>query len=513
MEKLLEPRFVPAWAVVLGGIATAFAFPLQPDPHSSPFSVWPLCFVGPAPFLARLWTARSYRQAAFAALLFALPWFLIAGVWVFRVFDAAGWVLIWLPVGWVVIFGLAAHATRTAGFAPGWCWPLLWVAVEFIRAEWTPLRLDWFSKDLDPLNFTWFGLGHPRLHVCWASQTADLFGGYFLSVLPFLASLLVARIMLVPVRSWRTSPARMGIVLPVLAFALAELGYTIYHLPNVIRSFNDGPTVLAGVVQSERSSLPVLLDLTRDVLAARPRTTLIVWPEESFTGRPADRDLLQALADAEGVTLAVGVEEMQPDGSHRNAVWWLSPNGKPGVYYKRQRVPFVERHAAGGELPVFQVQVDRGEVRAAVLICYDMDFAWNARDAVKAGAELLVMPTLDDVSWGGSQHSQHALLPRLRAIETRRSVVQAATSGVSQIIDPLGGVVAEIPFRMNPRPDRPAQYLEGFTVGAAPANAAISPYCAGGWLAGPVVATVGMLLTAFSLLRRSRLTTRPSLVA
>src|SRR4051794_11901721 len=139
MGKLVESRYVPAWAVVFGGVLMALSFPLQPAPDLPAFSFWWLCFIGPAPFLARLLGAQSFRQAAWAALLFAVPWFLIAGVWVFRMFDAAGWVLIWLPVSCVVCFALAAHAARRAGFAPGWSWPVLWIAVEFARAEWSPI--------------------------------------------------------------------------------------------------------------------------------------------------------------------------------------------------------------------------------------------------------------------------------------------------------------------------------------------------------------------------------------
>ena len=33
------------------------------------------------------------------------------------------------------------------------------------------------------------------------------------------------------------------------------------------------------------------------------------------------------------------------------------------------------------------------------------------------------MPTLDEGGWGGTQHVEHSLLPRLRAIENRRPVV------------------------------------------------------------------------------------------
>src|SRR5207248_9202603 len=99
-------------------------------------------------------------------------------VWLFRVFDAFAWVLIWLPVLWVVGFAAAAHAVRRAGFGPWWAWPLAWAAVEFARSEWSPIRLDWFSETLDPLRFSWLVLGHSRISEPVMAQTADIWGGY-----------------------------------------------------------------------------------------------------------------------------------------------------------------------------------------------------------------------------------------------------------------------------------------------------------------------------------------------
>ena len=157
-------RPLSVW-VALGGVATALAFPLAPIPGVAPVALWFLAWVGLVPFLARLLTCDSLVQAAKTGLVFGIGWFLVAAVWVFRVFDVLGWVLIWLPVAWVILFALAARLTHRAGFPPALAWPLLWIAVEFARSEWSPIRLDWFSSFLDPLRFSWLLLGHSRLAV------------------------------------------------------------------------------------------------------------------------------------------------------------------------------------------------------------------------------------------------------------------------------------------------------------------------------------------------------------
>lgn len=487
-----SPRTVSLWAVALGGVLTALAFPLQPVPMAPALTAWPLIFIGPAPFLARLLLADSIRSAALAAFVHASAWTLLAGVWAFRLFDVLGWVLVWLPIGFVVAFGVSAHMVRLAGYGVAWTWPLLWVAVEYIRSEATPLRLNWFSASLDPLNFTWFGLGHPRVAAPVWAQSADLFGGYGLCVAPFLTSLVLAFV-------WVNRRVPVRLVAVTAALLAAEFAYGTWRLSQP----QPGRPIAVGVVQSERFELPVLIGLTEQLLVQHPPTQVVVWPEESFTPRPGDQEKLLAFARRNTVALAVGVESIQPDGTHRNIAWWLPPDGPSGEYAKQQRVPFVESHEASHEFRTFE----RGGVQFGILICYDVDAPANPRRLVaEAGAEVILMPTLDEVTWGGTQHAQHALIPRLRAIENRRPFVQAATSGYSQIIDSRGQLLAEVPFRLNSRPGRPTPYREGFAASVVDARRDLSVYTRWGHLVAPVLAVIAVAISViapFRLRRRS----------
>ena len=76
----------------------------------------------------------------------------------------------------------------------------------------------------------------------------------------------------------------------------------------------------------------------------------------------------------------------------------------------------------------------------ATPICFDCDYTDVVRKMVKLGAEYLAIPSYDAESWSANQHLQHALLFRLRAEENARWLACAASSGVSQIIDPHGNV-------------------------------------------------------------------------
>src|SRR5262245_12623018 len=319
--------------LILGGLATALAFPLQPHPTQPAFALWPLAWVSLAPLFAQLWKAVSYRAAARTAFLFAVPWFFIDCVWVFRVFDAFGWILIWLPIGWVVLFGVLAHHVRRAGLSPWWTWPVLWVAVEFVRSEWSPIRLDLFSPTLDPLRFSWLVIGHSRISEPMMAQTADLWGGYGLSLAPVLCNLLLA--------DWIASKriSRYAVV-GVAGLIAVEFGYGWWSLSREPMN----PGIAVGVVQSERESLPILQDLTEKLLADAPGTRIVVWPEESFSENLGDLAILQAFASQHELILVIGAEHPIEGQPHENRAYVITANGEPGIYRKRERVPFVERH-------------------------------------------------------------------------------------------------------------------------------------------------------------------------
>jgi apolipoprotein N-acyltransferase len=80
--------------------------------------------------------------------------------------------------------------------------------------------------------------------------------------------------------------------------------------------------------------------------------------------------------------------------------------------------------------------------KVGVFICYEAAFDYPARDAVRDGAELLVVPT-NNAWYGESEMSvQQLAMSRLRAVEHGRAVVVSAVSGVSAIVAPDGTVTS-----------------------------------------------------------------------
>lgn len=76
----------------------------------------------------------------------------------------------------------------------------------------------------------------------------------------------------------------------------------------------------------------------------------------------------------------------------------------------------------------------------APLICYESVYGEYVTDFVKKGAQILCVIT-NDGWWGETPgYRQHLAFSRLRAVETRRSVIRSANTGISAFINQKGEV-------------------------------------------------------------------------
>jgi apolipoprotein N-acyltransferase len=78
--------------------------------------------------------------------------------------------------------------------------------------------------------------------------------------------------------------------------------------------------------------------------------------------------------------------------------------------------------------------------RVALATCYEVAFDGVVRDSVRNGSNLLAVPT-NNATFGYTEMTyQQLAMDRVRAVEHGRSVIVAATSGVSAIVRPDGSV-------------------------------------------------------------------------
>ncbi len=141
-----------------------------------------------------------------------------------------------------------------------------------------------------------------------------------------------------------------------------------------------------------------------------------------------------------------------------NTAIYLEKDKKAELYFKSKLVPgvekmpypqffkFLEKYAIdeGGISGSLGVQVERevfnvqDKFKIAPVICYESVFGEYVTEYVKKGANVICIIT-NDGWWGNTPgYRQHFNYARLRAIETRRTILRSANTGISGVIDEKG---------------------------------------------------------------------------
>jgi len=151
------------------------------------------------------------------------------------------------------------------------------------------------------------------------------------------------------------------------------------------------------------------------------------------------------------------VEDAGLDHFANAALAWAPDGRRVARYDKVHRVPFGEYVPARGLVEHFAdlTAVPRDALagtgpgvlrtpagRLGVAISYEVFFADRARAAARHGASVLLVPTNASSFSTGQVPAQELAAARLRAVETGRSLVQAAPTGYSAVVDWRGRVGA-----------------------------------------------------------------------
>jgi apolipoprotein N-acyltransferase len=194
-----------------------------------------------------------------------------------------------------------------------------------------------------------------------------------------------------------------------------------------------------------------------------PPLDLVLWPEDVLhvdrpVGQTPEGAQVGELARRLHATVVVGVVEDVGTDRFRNAAVAWGPSGTIVARYdKVHRVPFGEyvpgrglvRHIANLDLVPRDAIPGTGPGllvtpagRLGVVISYEVFFEDRARAAIRAGGQVLLVPT-NASSYSTSQvPTQEIAAAQLRAWETGRDTVQSAPTGYGALIDHDGRVLA-----------------------------------------------------------------------
>jgi apolipoprotein N-acyltransferase len=437
---LPRPGAVARPALALGsGLLLDLAFP--------PHDLWWLAPVAVA-VLTAVCRGRTVRQGSRLGLLHGLGLFLPLLVWTGTIAGAPAWLALVLLES-LFLAGLGAVLVLVTRLR---AWPL-WVACAWVLEEGARDRLPFGG-------FTWgrlaFSQGHTPLTPLAALGGAPL--------VTFAVAALSALLVALPRRTVLVGPALVLIALLVPTPTSGQVVTVALVQGNVPRLGLDAFSQRAAVLDNHLRATHELAARVR--AGSLPAPDLVIWPENASDLDPyTDPEAASAIDDAVrdvGVPVLVGAVTDGPGRfvSNRGIVW--DPVTGPGAtYVKRHPVPFgeyiplrslarkvtkkvdlVPRDFARGHEPgVLRV----GPTTIGDVICFEVAYDGVVRDVVTGGGRLVVVQTNNATFGHSGETSQQLAMGRLRAVEHGRTVLVAATSGVSAVIAPDGRLLDTSP--------------------------------------------------------------------
>ncbi|MGO9856830.1 MAG: apolipoprotein N-acyltransferase [Acidimicrobiales bacterium] len=435
-----------AAASILAGVVLAFSLP--------PWGWWPLGPLGAALLYWRL-GGMPLRTRVWSGWLAGIGCYAIGLSWA-RSFNWYGAVVLVLVEA--LFFAAAAAATP----------PRRGRALAFVGACTLAeaARMTWPFGGL-PLGGVFLGQADGPL-----VELARLGGPLLITSAVWAAGVAVATFVVwLRGRRARTSgpavlgaaAAAAGVVAMVVAGAAAPDGGAPVRMLRVALVQGGGQRGLSKEQVSPTSVYEAQLAATARVATAHPSPALVLWPEDvvaldrPLAGSP-EAALLGRLADRLDSTLVVGVTEPASATTFRNEIVAWGPRGHVvGTFEKVHRVPFGEyvpyRSFFSHLADLSGVPTDAvpghgtGLLRTpagplGLLVSFEIFYAGRSHASVRAGAELLAVPT-NTSSYSTSQvPAQEIAAAVVQAVQTGRDLVQASPTGYSAVVTQRGVVVA-----------------------------------------------------------------------
>jgi apolipoprotein N-acyltransferase len=259
----------------------------------------------------------------------------------------------------------------------------------------------------------------------------------------------------------------------------------------------------------------ILADELR-TLPANERPALVVWPENASDIDPfidaAARFEIGTVVKDLGIPLLLGaVVEVPGDRTkvRNTAILWDPQDGPSAVYVKQRPVPFGEFVPFRSLLDGVVGRLDRiprdfvagdtvglinvAGAKVGIVFCFEVAADDVVRDTMGAGADTLVVLTNNATYSRTDQPAQQWAVTRLRAVEHRRSIAVAATTGITGSIDPTGRPVTTLPA------DR-----SGYAIVELPLGGPQTPATRAGGVVSAALAIVGLAACALGVRSRRR---------
>ncbi len=430
----------------LSGVVLALALPTP--------GWWPLAWVGLVPLFAAIKDLRTWKAFGYG-LLMGTIYGLITTRWL-TLFGVFLWIglAVFQGLFWALCAALISRFARLRNRALALALiPIAWVAVDFVRS-------------LGPFGCPWISLAHTQANCLPVIQIAAIAGLWGIDFVVCAVNLALSTLIADRARSKAPLIAAAGLVAVTLAFGVfslrstpsGEQGHKVAVLQgNTTGEMNPTPNYLPYAYERYRG-------MTVD--AARAGAELILWPETAIPtniASPGRADAIAGLAKQLNVCVLAGGYELSEDpsveGSYNSLIAFDRRGQKTGSYHKVHLVPFGEFLPYREHLTFLKgygirdedvLAADRHELlessigKIGTSICFESAFPQISRTEVRDGAEVLAIVSNDAWFKRTCASAQHMMMARLRAVENRRYVLRAASTGISAVVDAYGRIRSQL---------------------------------------------------------------------
>ena len=466
------------------------------NPYGLPFLIF-FAFV-PLLVISDLLIGEGPKHSSGRVFCYSLIAFLIWNVgttwWIFNSTGPGAIATFILNSSFMACVIAVWHFCRRKGM-PGWLQPIalisFWMSFEYLHLNWD-------------LTWPWLNLGNVfdscTQYVQWYEYTGT-FGG---TLWVLVANLLIyytirffnsKRKMAIAFGSAFV----LWIALPVISSVLIY-----HHYKNNLRHDNPVEAIIVQhnteayeeqfrmsniehTIRILEVSLPLVTDSTQLIVTAESSISHTIsanalldrsYPVESYLyygftildsviARYPNLNFILGLSTFETFTEEPDIVYMKrEDGLYQsvhNSATCYNKYGVTDLYHKSRLVPGVEKMPfpklfffledlvinLGGPRTslspdtaqhAFQTTINNGTVKVGTVICYESAYGEIFSGFVKDGAQLMAVIT-NDAWWGDTPgYKQHFLFSRLRAVESRRTILRSSNPGISAFIDESGDV-------------------------------------------------------------------------
>jgi len=460
------------------------------------FGLPPLGFLGLVPLYIAIAGLSSPKAAALVTGVFGALQHAMTSFWLWFFNDFRFWTLGTTTLGYFVVYAVLGLylwlVLARGGRARPFLFALLWVAFEY-------------QKSIGFLGYPW-GLAPYSLTLCLPLlQVADITGLYGITAFLALSNAAIAEACIGPwargseapapsIRSPRTSrlvglPSRyrVGYIAAAAFLTLAALGYGLYRMAVPIPQKGSFGAVLVQTntdpwVDEEEKALGITIRLANAALGSAPRRPDVVLFSETLLRRPYREfrsyysrhpvsDPLVPFIKESGAWLLTGAPVILDWDTYEgtNSAILIDPEARlVDSYAKLHPVPFAEAipfwdvpvfkkfiqevvglesgWIMGTEHKLFELPTSGGTFSFGAPICFEDAFPDVCRPFYLRGADLLM--NLTNISWSKTESAeiQHWAAARLRAIESRKTLVRSTNGGLSCVVGPYGQNLASLPL-------------------------------------------------------------------